>query len=129
MTENFNPQDAFIQLLRDQHRQLLNRKDFLRHEARMLALDIDRFEHNLKELKKLLGKNKEPIQMLWSLKDDGDAYVKLAKLEVTDPEDPSKTVPFFSESYLYRTIGKEDARTVLALLNTIFINAGKPAPF
>jgi len=35
-----------------------------------------------------------------------------------------ENTPFFSEAYLYNLLGKEDARTILAMIDNIIIAAG-----
>jgi hypothetical protein len=134
MTE-YNVQDRFISLLKDRHRELLKRQQQLQSESRTLSMEIREFEYDYKEMKKLLGKDaKEKLSGIWSFDDEKDVYKRLADFEVIDPSDKSKSlnkrmIPFFSESYLYETVGKEDARTILALLNSIYDLAGKPADF
>ncbi len=135
MTE-YNVQDRFISLLKDRHRELLKRQQQLQSESRVLSMEIREFEYDYAEMKKLLGKDaKEKLSGTWSFDDDKDVYKRLADFEVNDPNDKSKspinrkTIPFFSESYLYETVGKSDARTILALLNSIYDLAGKPADF
>lgn len=39
---------------------------------------------------------------------------------------PSPEVPFFTESYLYDLMGKEDARTILALVRNVLRAVGLP---
>lgn len=132
---DFNVQGRFISLLRDKHRELLKRQQELQSESRMLSLELREFEYDFKEMQKLLGKEaKEKLNGIWSFNEDKDVYKRLAEIEVTDPNDRTKsldkkTIPFFSEAYLYETIGKDDARTILALLNKIYDMAGKPADF
>jgi hypothetical protein len=134
MTE-YNVQDRFISLLKDRHRELLKRQQQLQSESSTLSMEIREFEYDYAEMKKLLGKDaKEKLSGMWSFEDDKDVYKRLADLEVIDPTDKSKSlnkrmIPFFSESYLYETVGKEDARTILALLNSIYDLAGKHADF
>ena len=38
--------------------------------------------------------------------------------------DEDSTAPFFSEAYLYNLLGKEDARTLLAMMRPIWLLAG-----
>jgi hypothetical protein len=126
MTE-YNVQERFIRLLMDRHRELLNRQQQLQSESRTLSMEIRGFEYDYKEMKKLLGKDaKEKLSGIWSFVDDKDVYKRLADLKVTYK---GEEIPFFSEEYLYETVGKEDARTILALLNSIYDLAGKPADF
>ena len=123
----FNVQDSFARMLRDKHRELLKRQQRLKSESRELSMEIRDFEYLYKEMKKLLGKDaKEKLCGIWSFMDDKDIYQRLANLTVTYK---GEEMPFFSEGYLYETIGKEDARTVLALLNSIYDEAGNPGDF
>lgn len=124
---NFNVQDQFIRMLQDKHRELLKRQQRLHSESRDLSLEIRDFEYLVAEMKKLLGKEaKEKLRGIWSLVDEKDVYQRLKNLTTTYK---GEEIPIFSEGYLYETIGKEDARTVLALLNSIYDEAGKPADF
>lgn len=123
----YNVQDRFIQLLRDRHRELLNRQQQLQSESRTLSMEIRGFEYDYTEMKKLLGKDaKEKLSGIWSFIDDKDVYQRLLEFRVTHN---GKEIHFFSEAYLYETVGKDDARTILALLNSIYDQAGKPADF
>lgn len=124
----YNVQDRFIQLLKDRHRDLLKRQQHLQSESRVLAMEIREFEYDYKEIKKLLGKDaKEKLNGIWSFVDEKDIYKQLADITVT--HNNGEKVHFFSESYLYELLGKDTARTVLALLNSIYDQAGKPADF
>ncbi len=126
MTE-YNIQDRFISLLRDRHRELLKRQQQLQSESRTLSMEIREFEYDYKQMKKLLGEEaKEKLSGTWSFEDEKDVYTRLADLKVTYK---GEEMPFFSEGYLYETIGKSDARTVLGMLNSIYDLAGKPADF
>ena len=49
------------------------------------------------------------------LKKDNDYY-----------SDGDEDCPFFSEAYLYNLLGKEDARTLLALMRPVWAAAGVP---
>ena len=61
-----------------------------------------------------------------------DAVEKYLEKRETRGYPMDEESPFFSESYLYPLMGKEDARTVLAMLKTTFrmLEAllGKPFP-
>jgi hypothetical protein len=123
----FNIQDSFIRTLQDKHRSLLKRQQQLHSESRELSMEIREFEYYYAEMKKLLGKEgKDKLNGMWSFVDDKDIYKRLADLKTTYK---GEEMHIFSEGYLYETIGKEDARTVLALLNSIYDDAGKPADF
>jgi hypothetical protein len=123
----FNVQDQFIRMLQDQHLELLNRQERLYRESRDLSMKIRNFEYLFAETKKLLGKEaKEKLRGIWTLTDDKDVYQRLKELTTTYK---GEEMPIFSEGYLYETIGKSDARAVLALLNSIYDAAGKPADF
>ena len=123
----FNVQEQFIRMLKDQHRELLKRQQRLHSESRDLSMEIRDFEYCYAEMKKLLGKEaKEKLSGIWSFTDEKDIYMRLKELTTTHKKEE---IPIFSEGYLYDTIGKEDARTVLALLNSIYDEAGKPADF
>lgn len=123
----FNIQDQFTRMLQEKHRELLKRQQRLHSESRELSMEIRDFEYLFKETKKLLGKEaKEKLAGIWSFVDEKDIYKRLAELTTTYK---GEEMPIFSEGYLYETIGKEDARTVLGLLNSIYDEAGKPADF
>jgi hypothetical protein len=125
---NYNVQDRFITLLKDRHQELLKRKQRLQSESRTLSMEIREFEYDYNEMKKImLHKDaKEKLNGIWSFDNDMDDYKRLSNIKVMHKGDE---IPFFSEEYLYETIGKEDARTILALLNSIYDQAGKPADF
>lgn len=126
MTE-FNVQDSFIRTLQDKHRALLKRQQQLYSESRDLSLEIREFEYYYAEMKKLLGKEaKEKLKGMWTFVDEKDVYKRLLELKVAHK---GEEVHFFSEAYLYDTVGKSDARTILGLLNSIYDEAGKPADF
>lgn len=130
MSQEYNIQERFLSLLKDRHRELLNRQQRLQSESRTLSMEIREFEHDFKEMKKLLGKDaKEKLKGIWSFIDEKDPYQRLHELKVADPTNKNEMINFFSEGYLYETVGKDDARTILALLNTIYDLAGKPADF
>ena len=42
-------------------------------------------------------------------------------------EKGDETCPFFSETYLYNLLGKEDARTLLAFMRPVWEDAGIPS--
>jgi hypothetical protein len=127
MSNKFNTKDAFIVLLQEKQRDIFKRMQALRSESTILEYEISAYEYYIKELRKLLGDvEMKKLNGLWSFKDNEDEYERLKGLKVNYK---GKEVSLFSESYLYDTIGKEDARTVLALLNTIFVKAGKVGGF
>lgn len=120
-------QDSFCRMLQDKHRELLKRKQQLQSESRVLSMEIRDFEYYYSEMKKLLGKDaKEKLNGMWSFVDEKDVYMRLKELTTVYKKEE---IPIFSEAYLYEILGKEDARTVLALLNSIYDEAGKPADF
>lgn len=126
MTE-FNVQDSFIRTLQDKHRALLKRQQQLYSESRDLSLEIREFEYYYAEMKKLLGKEaKEKLKGMWTFVDEKDVYKRLKELTTTHK---GEEMHIFSEAFLYDILGKSDARTVLAMLNNIYDEAGKPADF
>ena len=112
----------FHSLLQDKHRELVKRKQALREEVGLLGFEIRSFEHILKEARKSLPKDMN----IWSLVDEKSPFEKLSKFTVMHK---GEEVPFFSEAYLYETIGKEDARTILAFMKSIYEAAGETADF
>lgn len=123
----FNVQNGFIRMLQDKHRELHKRQQALYSESRCLAMEIREFEYYYEQLKKLLGKEaKEKLSGMWTFVDEKDIYTKLRELKVLHK---GEEIHFFSEEYLYDTIGKEDARTVLSMMNSIYDAAGKPGDF
>ncbi len=127
MSNKFNIQEAFINVLRDMHRNLHKRMQELRSESTLLHYDVAQFEYYFSSMQKLLGESgKDKLKNIWSLKSESDPYEDLKGLKV---KHKGKEVTLFSESYLYETIGKEDARTVLALLNSIYVDKGKVGGF
>lgn len=123
----FNIQDSFIRTLQDKHRALLKRQQQLQSESRDLSMEIREFEYYYAEMKKLLGKDaKEKLNGMWSLVDEKDVYMRLKELTTIYK---GEEMPIFSEAFLYEIIGKSDARTVLAMLNSIYDEAGKPGDF
>lgn len=127
MDKEFSVTESFISVLKNMQRDLHKRKEALRSESCILEYDIREFEYYLSNMKKLLGKSsKEKLSTLWTFKDSEDVYEQLREMRVMSG---GKGVKLFSEGYLYDTIGKEDARTVLALLNSIYANNGRSGGF
>jgi hypothetical protein len=123
----FNLEDGFISLLRDKHIELLEREQKLREEAAKLDLHLAWYEDALKNVKKHLGKDaKNKLSGVWSHIDEKDEFTILKGLKVLHN---GKEISFFSEAYLYDILGKDDARTIFAILNSLCIQAGKPAKF
>jgi hypothetical protein len=108
----------FFALLFDKHRELLKRQQKLREEATSLGFDIRVFETMFKEAKKSLP----PEYNMWSLADEKCPFETLMNFTVMHK---GEEVPFLSETYLYETIGKDNARTVLSLIRSIYTAAGK----
>jgi hypothetical protein len=109
----------FYTLLFDKHRELLKRQQKLREEASSLGFDIRVFETMFKEARKDLPKE----HSMWSLADEKCPFETLMNFKVMRK---GKEVPFLSETYLYETVGKGDARTILSLIRSIYTAAGKP---
>lgn len=83
-------------------------------------------EHSIEILKKKFGlKNFNSIAdqySLWKYDYKENAFEKLRKIKVSHD---GKEIPFLSEGFLYDIIGKDDARTVLALIDQIERECGK----
>lgn len=114
-----------LMLLKSMHRHLLEEQKHLRDKAVCLPYLIAEFDYALNKARK--DYTREDLTGLWPLGSDADCpFQKLKSLTAVHK---GKDVPIFSESYLYDTLGKDDARTVLALLNSIYTAAGKPSGF
>lgn len=100
-------------------------------EYRQLHWEIpnlrDEIEYSLSLLKKKYGGKKFDLiadkYSLWKYDDHKEtAFDKLKKIKVYHND---KEIPFLSEGFLYDVIGKDDARTVLALFDQIERECGK----
>ncbi len=77
-----------------------------------------------KEIKELLNWNPEGVDLkaIGKINYPPKYFPKKKYGEIVTDEDCKQ--PFFSESYLYPLLGKEDARTLLALLRIAFKSLG-----
>lgn len=119
-----------LSLLADTCKSIRKRQDDFYGESRILGFEIRNFNHQVDVLRKeLKTKHFDSIMsryMIWKFESENDAYKKLEELEVAWK---GESIPFLSEGFLYEAIGKEDARTVLALMRKVYEAAGKTSNF
>jgi hypothetical protein len=85
----------------------------LRRQAdavRSMAMNVYHKQQTLRHMAKSLGID----GIAWEIGEDDDVR-KLADFKVLHD---GEEIPFFSEAYLYETIGKEEARTLRSLMRT-----------
>lgn len=114
--------EMLVTLIRARFDEIRRMQDEIRKLSFELGYAGEQFDAILAEAKKELSK--EDLTMIWELgkKDDNCPFKKLSDLKVMHKK---KEKYFLSEDYLYEAIGKEDARTVLALMKSIYESAGK----
>lgn len=89
---------------------------------------LEILETRIEELESSQEKARAAVIELYSFTVEATHLDKTSKYY----EDGDESTPFFSESYLYNLLGKEDARTVLAYLHRVEsplgLRDGKPFP-
>jgi hypothetical protein len=118
--------ESYIRLLRDRHRELCDKMQEFRKLSSYLSFELEHFDYELKAARKEF--TKDELKGIWELVPHPE-HCPFEKLKTIETDLNDEMVPIFSEAYLYETIGKEDARTVLALLNRIYESAGKVGGF
>jgi hypothetical protein len=114
-------------LLLDRYRELMQEVNIHRNNNSMLEYKIEHYNQSIETYIRETGTDNFNGQKLCRINAFSDEiYNKLAKIKVIHK---GEEVPFFSETFLYDVIGKEDARTVMALMGQIFSKAGQPNPF
>ncbi len=118
--------ESHIRLLRHKFNELCEKMQQYRSLSSYLSYELANFDHELKTARKEFSKDDLKGLRELTPRPEDSPFEKLKTLE-TDLND--EMVPIFSETYLYEILGKEDARTVLGVLNRIYESAGEVGGF
>lgn len=126
MTNKLNDKDRnLISLLREYQTSIRNDQTQLREIGGVLNYKIALFNKIFKDIKKTCSE-KDLGNIYEFTVDEENVLTKLSKLTTLHN---GEEIPIFSESFLYDTVGKDDARTILCYLNELCRNDRQPDLF